>query len=141
MGTPVFLFRLTLECGDFKLSGPWKSPDKQDQPGVERHMIGDITICEVCPLMPSDIYPYDPTAAVRLVVNVENLNPAGLRGEYTPAHRIRMDQLNAQHDLERKVLAEEYQNWRSYRTGQPPWSRPPGVVAVSPEDGKPPDRD
>jgi hypothetical protein len=39
--------RLTLECGHMRLSGPWDS--LLDDDGTPRHMIGDVTWCEICP--------------------------------------------------------------------------------------------
>lgn len=38
------VWRLSLECGHLRLSGPWGD----DEPDT-KHMIGDITWCELCP--------------------------------------------------------------------------------------------
>jgi hypothetical protein len=59
--------RLTLECGHLRISGPWDSPLNED--GKARHMIGDITWCELCPK--SDVPITGKEMAVRTVVNVE----------------------------------------------------------------------
>lgn len=72
--------RLTLECAHLRLEGPWQPTEN----GRTRHMIGDISWCELCPraeeldrLGPGDtrkVY------ALRQIVNVENL-PADLYRE------------------------------------------------------------
>jgi hypothetical protein len=68
--TPVKVWRLTLECGHLRLSGPWTDTVPDDE-----HMIGDITFCEVCPRIPDPVEQY-PALALRQVVNVEPV-PAG----------------------------------------------------------------
>lgn len=67
--TALIIKRLTLECGHLRISGPWDSP--LDDDGKVRHMIGDITWCEVCPRTPEYGSHGRPVMAIREVVNVE----------------------------------------------------------------------
>lgn len=70
------IYRLTLECGHSRLSGPWDSGIGED--GRLRHMIGDITSCEICPTvsahgMPASGMVVNRESRLRQVVNVEDV--------------------------------------------------------------------
>jgi hypothetical protein len=67
LGPVIAVWRLTLECGHLRLDGPWDAAEPQ------RHMIGDMTWCEVCPRRDT---PQGKTMLVRQVVNVEQV-PSG----------------------------------------------------------------
>lgn len=68
--------RLTLECAHLRLEGPWE-PTTED--GRTRHMIGDISWCELCPKEPESAGhgQIRQVFALRQIVKVENL-PAAL---------------------------------------------------------------
>lgn len=82
--------RLTLDCGHLRLSGPWDSPIEED--GRPRHMIGDVTWCEVCPRVPV----FTGTGrelAFRQVVNVEDIPPSLYREAGDEGRRTWRDQI------------------------------------------------
>lgn len=58
------VWRLTLECGHYRLDGP-RGPSEP-----QRYMIGDMTFCEICPRRDT---PAGPTMLVRQVVNIEHV--------------------------------------------------------------------
>lgn len=64
--------RLTLECAHLRLEGPWQ-PTTED--GRTRHMIGDISWCDLCPKATDHEHPGQTRQvfALRQIVNVENL--------------------------------------------------------------------
>ena len=82
--------RLTLECGHFRISGPWDSAYEDGKP---RHMIGDITWCEVCPHVPREAGD-GKEMAVRQVVNVEDVPADRYREPEEGVDRRRMDVLH-----------------------------------------------
>lgn len=86
--TVRWLWRLALECGHLRLSGPWDEPHKDD--GSPRHMIGDLTICEVCPRVPGGL---TLALSVRYVLDVIPIPDAMYRPPDDGALRSRQDQL------------------------------------------------
>jgi hypothetical protein len=66
------LQRLTLECAHHRLEGPWQPTDED---GRTRHMIGDISWCDLCPKATEHPGPGQTRQvfALRQIVNVENL--------------------------------------------------------------------
>jgi hypothetical protein len=85
--------RLTLECGHLRISGPWDSPLNED--GQTRHMIGDITWCEVCPkfVVPISGIIRGKEMAVRTVVNVEPVPADQYREPGDRVARTRQDRV------------------------------------------------
>lgn len=85
-----WIWRLTLECGHLRLSGPWDSPHKDD--GSPRHMVGDLSICELCPRVDLPGPPC-PTFAVRYVLDVTPVPEALYRQPDDVGMRERQRQL------------------------------------------------
>ena len=81
------LWRLTLECGHLRISGPWDDDEPDD-----KHMIGDITVCEVCPKV-NDSLGLRKVMALRQVVNVDSIPATAFRESEDKAARQRRDQL------------------------------------------------
>lgn len=79
------LWRLTLECGHLRISGPW------DDDEHDKHMIGDITWCGVCPLVRDDGTQRS-VMRLRQVVNVEDIPSGRYRQPDERADRGRHDQ-------------------------------------------------
>lgn len=80
------VWRLTLECGHFRLDGPWEDSEP-------RHMIGDITWCEVCPHVPR-LAGSGEEMMVRQVVNVEAVSARQYREPTEVLERVRLDRLH-----------------------------------------------
>ncbi|MFC4912566.1 hypothetical protein [Actinomadura gamaensis] len=83
--------RLTLECGHMRLSGPWDGP--LDDDSTLRHMIGDMTWCEICPWVPraSNV---GKEMRIWQVVNVEEVPSAAYREPAEEAKRGRHRQIH-----------------------------------------------
>ncbi|MFI6793651.1 hypothetical protein ACIBG4_40605 [Nonomuraea sp. NPDC050383] len=81
------MWRLTLECGHFRLDGPWDVDEPQ------RHMIGDMTFYEVCPRRASA---EGEVMLVRQIVNVERVPIDQYRGPDARADAERREGLGLQ---------------------------------------------
>lgn len=84
----INVWRLTLECAHLRLDGPW---DEDEQ----RHYVGDITWCELCPRVPAYAGARDQREmALRTVVNVERVPAEQYREAESRRARARQDQIS-----------------------------------------------
>lgn len=83
------IWRLVLECAHSRISGPWHADEPDD-----KHMIGDITFCEVCPMVPR-AHGLSGEMRLRQVVDVERVPAANYREPGGEVARRRMDTLRA----------------------------------------------
>ena len=102
------IWRLTLDCGHFAISGPWDSNADPDHGGRIMHMIGDLYVCLVCPLVPRDGKVWRAEAAIRTIVMADLIDPALYRDPDPYTARGQADQDSDRQALNRRVIALAY---------------------------------